>query len=157
MNCTNEASRQLRNRDGAPRHLGHGLLTLIRRWLGNFGGGEPWRGTSFPIGGEVSSASFSYPGETDEQVLTVLEVLRARGADLNARCGFHVHFAADELRGGEDASSATGRQDAFLTRIARLALPAKCVLRGCSLPHGTCRGRVPPRTTIQLSAPDGEA
>ncbi|NBT03369.1 MAG: hypothetical protein EBS94_08100, partial [Proteobacteria bacterium] len=62
------------------------------------GGCEAWPSTSFPLGGEVVSTALSDTPETWEQVLTVLEVLLACGADVSGKCGFHVHFAADALR-----------------------------------------------------------
>jgi len=110
------------------------------------GGSEAWPGTSFPLGGEVVSPALSDTPETWQQVSTVLEVLRSCGADVSGKCGFHVHFAADALRDGDAAASAKGRQDAFLTRITRLAVLANAcfedvLFRMASAEGGCHRGQ----------------
>src|SRR3954451_12571892 len=60
-----------------------------------FSGGES--GATYVVGGEIVSPPLRDTPETWRQVATVLEVLRACGAEVNRSCGLHVHVGVEAL------------------------------------------------------------
>jgi hypothetical protein len=86
-------------------------------------------GATYIVGGEVVSPPLRDTPETWRQVATVLEVLRACGAEVNRNCGLHVHIGADALldpaRGDRGAGgSEPDRDRQLLPALSRLAMLA---------------------------------
>ncbi len=103
--------------------------------------------SAIAIGGEVVSPPFVDSPEAWAQVATVLEVLRACGAEMSGQCGFHVHFGASALR--DDVSGAEADLSGahrFVRRVTRLAVLANAcfedvLFRMASAEGGRHRGR----------------
>jgi hypothetical protein len=111
-------------------------------------------GAPIVIGGEVISPPLRDTPEAWDQVATVLETLRACGAEVNRSCGLHVHVGADALReprgrrAAADPSLRSAHEPArdLLPALSRLAVLASVafedlVFRLASAEGGRHRGQ----------------
>ena len=102
---------------------------------------------SYVVGGEVVSPPLRDTPETWRQLATVLEVLRACGAEVNRSCGLHVHIGSDALlEPPARMLPEVERQRVMLPALSRLAmLASNCfedlVFRMASAEGGQHRGQ----------------